>query len=244
MARHEASDTHKANVHRKIREASEGQKKADVAAEDIKAQLKLITEAAEAAIAGKSLTASHPLDPRFEVAIERPQSESIWSTCRTEDGRMFYANKITGATQWNKPVELGGITETASLPSSINTAAPPRPKSSAPPPRPKAVAAPPRPKPGAQTVGDSKLLASAMLPTEESNGHVDHTTGFGEWEVVSPKKATSGEHSHHEDEGNVATLPVRESKRFDFTGKSDDVSSFNRTITKRAKRRTREEDSD
>jgi len=32
--------------------------------------------------------------------------DALWSTANTPDGRTYYFNKITKATQWTKPVEL------------------------------------------------------------------------------------------------------------------------------------------
>ena len=265
IAKHEASGTHKANVNKKIREASEDQARSGKESETVKAQLELINRAAEAAMSGRGPTSGHPLNPHFEPTVSKVQKESQWMVCRSEQGRIYYSNKVTGVSQWNKPVELGGVADSVEVQAVVPKfeqaisaiAPPPRPKSSAPPPRPKALADPPRPKPAVAAVGDAKLLSGVMLSSSDAmkqdpsgqpkplvpKDH-DATTGFGEWEEASPREVVEAEVESETSEFETRPLPAREVKRFEFTGRSDDIASFKRPVTKRARRITKESDSD
>ena len=202
IAKHQASDVHKNNVQAKIRQADEAKKQELAKERAAKAEIDKITKAAEEAMKHGPSTvpkSAHPLTQGYEIAYEKPQLEKTWQTCRSEDGKLYYYNRVTGQTQWTKPPELNGIgpaisrVEPSSSAPISGQVPPPRPKTSAaPPPRPKTGAAPPprpktaAPKPRQDTKpveGDSKLLTSVMIEAERDT-RIDPTTGFGEWEDV------------------------------------------------------------
>ena len=198
IAKHEISDFHKASVNRKIREADEGKKKDLKDEKDVLKQLERINKAAEAAmsrdgIAIGSSRSAHPLQNDLEVTRHKPQKECEWFACRTEDGKLYYANRVTSVTQWEKPVELGGVVRppnpepastTAAGPTSTTpSAAPPRPVSAAPPPRPK-VAIPKRPTQAPTKPAGNAALLTSLLVEEPEGPRTDPSTGFGEWESV------------------------------------------------------------
>ena len=197
IAKHEISDLHKASVNRKIREADEGKKKDLKDEKDVLKQLERINKAAEAAmsrdgIAIGSSRSAHPLHNDLEVTHHKPQKECDWFACRTEEGKLYYANRVTCVTQWDKPVELGGgvrppnpepASTTAAGTASIQAAAPPRPVSAAPPPRPKA-AVPKRPTQAPTKPAGNAALLTSLLVEETEAPRTDPSTGFGEWESV------------------------------------------------------------
>jgi hypothetical protein len=230
VTRHEASDIHKGNIKRMIRQADEIRKKSQADESDARNELERVTRAALGGSHGRP--SSHPLGSVYDLHISRAQKESEWIVCRTDTGRMYYTNRITGESQFHKPVELGGVGEPAST----------EPKTSNAPPRPRTVAKPPPrprtdfpPKKTIETSGDSKLLDSLILPsnqTESPQREGDLSTGFGEWEAVDPEERPRG-----------ATLDIqelKESKR-PLVMEGQNVG-FNRTVTKKNKRTTREED--
>ena len=244
VAKHEASGLHKANVQKKIREADALATKSRLEADAVRRELNRASEAAEASMHGS--VSSHPLQSGFDVEISRPQAESVWITCRTVEGRVYYANKLTGASQWNKPVELGGIAETPKpeAPTEVPQAAgPPKPRTvAAAPPRPKTGAVKPPPKPLPKNVTQteaSKTMESLMVSEREKADDdlrqgADPSTGFGEWESVTDDRKTDQDHSLIP----IEALPQREIKRLSADG---DVE-FARTVTKKNRRVTREED--
>lgn len=98
--------------------------------------------------------------------IKSSSSNHGWFTCRGVDGRIFYRNELTGATQMNKPAELGGST---------TTEAPPKPVAMKP-------MIPVRPnKPLAQPAEPSIDISSLMEPD------VDPNTGLGVWKEPAEK---------------------------------------------------------
>lgn len=101
----------------------------------------------------------------------QPSHDHGWFACRAEDGNVYYANRLTGASQWEKPLELGKPSSVVLSPSPEATrAAPPRPVA-------KTVAS----RPVTARVskeGNTDLLKSAMKRP------VDPDTGFGDWEPV------------------------------------------------------------
>jgi hypothetical protein len=234
VLKHESSGLHKANVQKRIREASELATKSRLESDAVARELNRASLVAEASMLGR--LSSHPLQSGFELEISRSQPESVWITCRTTEGRIYYANSLTGLSQWSKPVELGGIAETLKPQGSTETqqdAGPPKPRTvAAAPPRPKTGGLKPPPKPLPKT-GDqteaNKILESLIVPGEEKPDEelrqgADPTTGFGEWETVT--------------NGGNAALPHREAKRLSPDGNLE----FARTVTKKNRRVTREED--
>jgi hypothetical protein len=223
VARHETSELHKGNIKKLIREADEIRKRSQADESAARKELDRVTIAAKSMIQPRFI--SHPLESAYDVEIMKQQKEPEWVTCRTETGNIYYANRITGVKQSQKPVELGGARK-LDLEEGKNPNAPPKPRTVAkPPPRPRTTVNFPKTTPGIQ--GDSEIL-NPLLAAEESP---DSSTGFGEWEDV--KKP--------EDQKNDSQTEVRELKRhIDHEG---DVNvSFNRTVTRKKNRITREED--
>ena len=226
VARHEVSEIHKMNIRKKIREADDIRKKQLAAESAAKEELVRITRLAEASSAPKPAL-MHLSD---EMSVQRNQSESVWIVCRTEAGRVYYANRMTGTSQWHKPQELGGIEE----PIPEKPSGPPKPKTgSLPPPRPKtsSLGLTAKTKPPAAS---SELLDSLIVSKEDVDQPsftADPSTGFGEWEEV--------ERSQEIVESTLEALPRREVKR-PLTDSSISVS-FNRTVTKKIRRVTRED---
>lgn len=118
--------------------------------------------------------------------------EPMWISTTGEGGRVYYLNKITGLSQWEKPAELGGA-----INGGRGVVPPPRPKSvAAPPPKPKtSVKASPSQVtvPAAVSAGLKPSVVKEMLlgdsqasrrdPVNVSKG-TDPDTGFGDWEDV------------------------------------------------------------
>jgi len=187
-----------------------------------------------------------------DISIKRHQTESEWLVCRTEAGRVYYANRKTGASQWHKPKELGGTDEPVvpeSLP--VIPAGPPKPKTgSLPPPRPKTGSVPPpRPKSRGGSTGPSssvtdtgnrELLGSLIITkdsSEEPSEPLDPTTGFGEWEVVVPTESSEPDTSEM-----PALIPLQQRELKRPVNETNITVGFNRTITKKNKRVTRQDD--
>lgn len=162
-------------------------------------------------------TKSHPLTQGYDIVYNKPQPQNVWQTCRSEDRKFYYLNRVTGQTQLTKPPELEGIgpaapplEATPSEPKNPSAVPPPRPKTSAPPPRPKTGTAPPprpktsapKPRPEAKPVeGDSRLISALIVqPEPDSALRVDPTTGFGEWEDVDESLQAAVEEESHVDQ--------------------------------------------
>lgn len=244
VLKHESSGLHKANVQKRIREASELAMRSRLESDAVTRELNRASLVAEASMRGRS--SSHPLQSGFDLEISRSQSESGWITCRTAEGRIYYANSLTGFSQWNKPTELGGIAETPEPQESVKIrqdAGPPKPRTVvAAPPRPKTGGLKPPPKPlpkSGDQIQASKILESLILsgeekPDEELRQGADPSTGFGEWETV----ANSGNSGRGNSLTLTDSLPHREAKRL----RTDGNLEFARTVTKKNRRVTREED--
>ena len=246
IARHESSEVHKRSIERKIREA-DSQKKEDSRRDKVaRKEVEKITRMAEASM-GSGTIARHAdhvvfgLDP----SVVGPQKSSSWLTCRSENGRLYFVNKITGISQWENPEDP----ESGSKPDvnpEVRSIPLPRPKSALPPPRPKSSATTKRLNEDAK-LGDQSLLASAFkgpMQEEMVSRKSDATTGFGEWEEVEENHVGVGE-SLKGDESVLERIDksIKFMKRFEFTGDDDgDLSSFRRPVTKKIKRRSVEED--
>lgn len=187
------SEPHKKSIESKIRQADEQRKDASRREENVRKEIDSITRSAMSSMGlGSESRPSHPLMHGFEPSLSIPQKTSQWLTCRSENGSLYYANKVTGLSQWEKPIEFGPLAEPRpEVPAPKSSAPPPpRPKSAAPPPRPKA-SAPNRKHDIPKEAGDASLLASAFLPAEPEvveGGITDATTGFGSWGVVQDSK--------------------------------------------------------
>ena len=106
------------------------------------------------------------------ASISAPSSHHGWFTCRGIDGRIFYRNELTGATQMNKPLELGGTS---------TTALPPKPVAVKP-------NLPVRPsKPQAQPAEPSFDISSLI------EAEIDANTGLGVWK--EPTQTTTAQTS-------------------------------------------------
>jgi len=106
----------------------------------------------------------HPSKPS-----QPPQAPSHhgWFTCRGVDGRMFYKNENTVATQMHKPVELGGSAE-------MPKAQPPKPVQSL-----RTVPSRPVVQPKPQTSPVSKEIYD--LFEDRKVRRIDPDTGLGVW---------------------------------------------------------------
>ena len=228
IASHEASDLHKVSIRKKIREAEEIRKKSEIESSEAKKELERVTKAA----VGVS-SRIHPLDSTGYVISTKPQSESEWLTCRTDSGRLYYANVITGMSQWHKPVAMGGIEQSEQSNEPTEKQGPPKPRTVAqPPPRPKTIANPLKKQVG--HVEEVKLLEAVYaqeVTSHTTSREVDPSTGLGEWETVAVESELPSSSGFH---------GVKELKR-PIVHDGMHVG-FSRTITRKNRRITREED--
>ena len=229
VLRHETSSVHKMNLQRKIREADEFRKSYEASEKSVIREIYRASVAAQAPVNARP--GGHSLDTLDELEVSSTQTEAVWMTCRTEQGRIYYANRITGESQWHKPPELGGVPEA------------PRPEpQSQPPPKPRVVsAAPPRPKTGAlkppprpsaaPASSEGKKMIESLLKPEEVREGADPSTGFGDWESVESPPS-------NEPDKVVLSLPARELKRINAV---EEVGFSTRTVTKKSRRTTTED---